>query len=336
MRNTIHVSADELHSRMRAAFTRAGLSPRAATDAADSLTEAECAGKSSHGLIRVEYVCTETARKKPGTVSIEKKEGCSLGINANRHMAYHPGVIGIEEGCAMAAESGVALVGIHNTSHSGMLGFFARRIAGKGYWGLVMAHCTALMAPHGGGRSVFGTNPIALGVPRVKRAPLIIDFSPAATTYGAVAVARSKARHIREGVALDGRGRPTTDPKAVMDGGTLLPAAEHKGSALALLVQLVCGPLIGASALPDSGTDYGLFFAIIRPDIFQDHAITEREVERVLAAVEDCPPMHGNARVRLPGEQSSRAIQDAKKNGLDVDRQLWEKAGVFAGLTAAQ
>lgn len=327
MTERIHVTTGELHSRMTAAFTRSGLSPEASRHAADSLTEAECAGKTTHGLVRVEYVCRETEKKKPGAVVVDREGPCFLGIDGARHMAYHPGIIGIERGTEAAGKSGLCLVGIRNCGHSGMLGFFARRIARKGFWGLVMSHCMPLMAPHGGGKAVLGTNPIALGVPRKNGSPLVIDFSPAATTFGAVTVAKASGTEIPPGTALDREGRPTTNPASVMDGGTLLPAAGHKGSALALMIQLLCGPLAGAASLPERAADYGLLFLIISPGIFRDPDLTDAGVESVLAAVAGCPPAEGFDSVRLPGEESARAIREAERNGLIVDKKLWELAG---------
>jgi LDH2 family malate/lactate/ureidoglycolate dehydrogenase len=332
MSDTIHVTAAELHARMTSAFVRSGLSPEAARAAADSLAEAECAGKKSHGLVRVEYVCDETEMKKPVAVSVYTEGPCFLGIDGGRHMAYHPGVIAVGKGARIAKASGLCLAAVRNCGHSGMLGFFARRIAREGLWGLAAAHCMPLLAPHGGGKAVLGTNPVALGVPRRNGAPLVIDFSPAATTFGAVSVARAAGKDIPPGTALDREGRPATDPAAVMDGGTLLPAAGSKGSALALMVQLLCGPLIGAAAVPEKAKDYGLLLLMIDPGLFRDSAETDAGVETVLAAVLGCPPAQGSGRVRLPGDASSAAIEAARRDGLDVSRKLWDRAGEFAGL----
>jgi ureidoglycolate dehydrogenase (NAD+) len=328
---SVHVSAKELHERMAAAFIRAGLSAEAAGHAADSLTEAECAGKRTHGLLRVEYVCSDTVRKKPDPVKTERQGAAFLGLDGGRHMAYHPGVIGIEMGTRIAEGSGLCFVGIRNAAHSGMLGFFARRIARAGYWGLVMAHCMPLMAPHGGAASVFGTNPVALGVPRKEGRPLVADFSPSAITYGSVTTSREAGLPIPPDCALDRYGRPTTDPSEVMDGGTLLPAAGRKGSALALMVQLLCGPLIGAAPVPERATNYGLGFLIIRPGLFHDAAATYEGVETILSAVTGCAPAEGSGGVRLPGEASDRAIAEAETNGLEVDKKHWDKAGELAG-----
>jgi LDH2 family malate/lactate/ureidoglycolate dehydrogenase len=320
-----------LQDQLTAAFLKCGLSAEAATHSAEALVEAECAGKPSHGLIRIDFVNSHTRLKQPGTVAISASGPCHLAVDGNRHMGYHPGVLALERGCDLASQTGLCLVAIHNIGHSGMLAFYARRIARKGYWGMVFGHCTALMAPHGGSSPVLGTNPLALGIPWGEGAPLAIDLSPAATTFGAVSVAAQNGSSLPEGSALDGAGRPSIDPVAVLDGGTLLPAGGHKGSALALMVQLLCGALAGAAPLPEKSTDYGLCFIIIRPDLFRPVGETTAAVDAILAAVRSCPPLDGHEAVRVPGEHSSQAIAEALQHGVEVDSGTWEKILGLAG-----
>lgn len=330
-RRPLRIPVPELRDRLMAAFINCGLSPDAAAHSAEALVEAECAGKPSHGLIRFDFVNSHTRLKQPGPVVICASGPCQLAVDGNRHMGYHPGRLALERGCDIASQTGLCLVAIRNIGHSGMLAFYARRIALKGYWGMVFGHCTPLMAPHGGSRPVLGTNPLALGLPRAEGSPLVIDLSPAATTFGAVSVAAQSGTSLPEGVALDGAGRPSADPAAVMDGGALLPAGGHKGSALALMVQLLCGALGGAAALPEKSMDYGLCFLIIRPDLFRPGDETAAGVETILTAVRACPPLDGFESVRVPGERSSKAIDEALRHGLDVDAGLWERISGLAG-----
>jgi len=334
MAETVHVSFEQFHARVLAACRRAGLGATPATHIADSLAEAESAGRASHGLLRVEYICREAAKLQPTEVTTTVEGPAFLGLDGQRHMGYHPGVIGLQRGVAKAGEAGLCLVGIRNSGHSGMLGFYARRIAAAGCWGLAMAHCCPLMAPHGGGASVFGTNPIALGVPRAGASDdLVIDFSPAAYTYGAVRMDQQLGRQCPPGAALTRDGTPSTDPSAILDGGTLLPAAGPKGSALAMLIQLICGPLLGADAVPAMAGSYGLCFLILRADLFQDANATGAAVEHLVAAVSGCPKAPGFDELRLPGERAAAAIASARSQGLDVDAKLWAAAGRLAAAT---
>ena len=325
MRNTVHVTVEALREGLSAAFRNAGLSPEAAAHTAASLAEAECCGRSSHGIILSDYVIRETRGQTPKPPVIEADRPSVLRMNGMRHMGYHPGALAADRGVEKARETGLCAVTVRNAIHSGMIGFFARRIANAGMWGLVLAHCCPLVAPHGGKRAVFGTNPIALGVPRSGRTPLVLDFSPAAATWGTIRVAKRDGTDIPPGVGLDRDGNPTTDPDSVLDGGTLLPAAGPKGSATLLLAQLFCGALGASDPIPARAGDYGLMFFIFRPDLFQAGEDVAAAVETICAAVTDCPPAAGFEAVRLPGERANRALADALENGVDVDRAVWER-----------
>ena len=331
MADEVHVTVGELSSTIQAALTRSGLTPEAAVHTADSLCEAECCGKRTHGLIRVANICSETARRRPDELRVDREGDSFLALDGGRHTGYHPGAVGIGLGAEKAKKSGLCFTGIHNIGHSGMLGFYARRIARSGLWGLVMTHCTPLMAPYGGSKPVFGTNALALGVPLSGEAPLVVDFSSASLTYGAVMMARNQGTGIPAGTALDKSGQPTTDPAAVLEGGTLLPAAGVKGSALALMLQLFCGPLTGASPIPARGSDYGLCLLQIRPDLFQAGEQTDSGVKQILGAILECAPAAGHESVRLPGTESQLALERARARGLEVDRGLWDTVKELAG-----
>jgi LDH2 family malate/lactate/ureidoglycolate dehydrogenase len=126
-RRTIRISVPELQDQLTAAFLKCGLSAEAATHSAEALVEAECAGKPSHGLIRIDFVNSHTLLKQPGPVTIGASGPCHLAVDGNRHMGYHPGVLALERGCDIASKTGLCLVAIHNIGHSGMLAFYAHR-----------------------------------------------------------------------------------------------------------------------------------------------------------------------------------------------------------------
>src|SRR3546814_5226601 len=102
------------------------------------------------------------------------------------------------------------------------------------------------MAPWGGSRGIFGTNPIAFAAPRREAPPLVIDLSLSKVARGKVMAAAKTGQPIPEGWALDPEGRPTADPKAAL-AGTMIPMGDAKGAALALMVEVLSASLIGAN-----------------------------------------------------------------------------------------
>lgn len=92
---------------------------------------------------------------------------------------------------------------------------------------------------------VFGTNPIAFGWPRREQDPFVFDFATSAIARGDIELHRRAGEAIPEGWGVDAQGQPTTDANVVLDSGAMLTFGGHKGSALAAMVELIAGPLIG-------------------------------------------------------------------------------------------
>ena len=102
------------------------------------------------------------------------------------------------------------------------------------------------MAPWGGNKPLYGTNPIAFAAPRAQGDPLLIDLSLSHVARGKVMLAQKAGEPIPEGWALDVDGNPTTDADAAM-AGTMVPSGGAKGAALALMVELLTAGLAGAN-----------------------------------------------------------------------------------------
>ncbi|WP_315983777.1 Ldh family oxidoreductase [Aliamphritea spongicola] len=100
--------------------------------------------------------------------------------------------------------------------------------------------------PAGGNEAIFGTNPIAFAWPRPGRSPLVYDMATAAMAQGEVQIAARDGHSVPLGTGLGPDGELTTDPQEILK-GVLLPFGGHKGSAIAMMVELMAGPLVGES-----------------------------------------------------------------------------------------
>lgn len=127
----------------------------------------------------------------------------------------------VDRAVAKARSAGIGVVGTHGTCTStGALGYYADAIARQGLVALVLAQSPEFVAPHGAREPVFGTNPIAVGVPS-PRGPVVMDMATAAYAWFGLLEARTAGRPIPADVALDATGQPTTDPAAVIEGGAI-------------------------------------------------------------------------------------------------------------------
>ena len=144
-----------------------------------------------------------------------------------------------------AKETGIGLVGIHDSNHFGATGYYTDMAIMDGMVGIAIANTEPAVAPLGGKEPIIGTNPIAIGMPS-NRNYVSVDMATSASARGKLIEAVRKGEKIPENVALDAEGNPTIDPEAALK-GSILPFGAHKGYALAFMIELLAGPLVGAS-----------------------------------------------------------------------------------------
>ena len=123
----------------------------------------------------------------------------------------------------------------------------SRELAAQGIAAILSSTTGPVAAPFGGSRTVLGTNPLTVSLPSAGPHPLVADLATTAGAYGKIVAARNEGTDIPDDWGVDATARPTTDPAAVLDGGALLPFGGHKGSGLAILLELLAGPLAGGN-----------------------------------------------------------------------------------------
>ena len=224
-----------------------GASPLQSGAVARSIRDAEAEGTRGIGLGYLPWYCRHlkvgkiaghalpvVTQPAPGVIHVDAADGFS-------HPAYEAGEATL---VGAARSQGIAMLGITNAYACGVLGYFTARLARQGLVALMFANASSTMAPWGGRRAFFGTNPWSMAAPRPD-APLILDSSSSATAYVNLANAAARGQPIPPHWALDAEGQPTTDAKAAL-AGTIAPAGGHKGGALALMVEVLAAGLTGA------------------------------------------------------------------------------------------
>jgi LDH2 family malate/lactate/ureidoglycolate dehydrogenase len=202
------------------------------------------------------------------------------------------------------------IVGTHGCGSSSMaLGFFVRQVAAAGLVGLALAQSPEYVAPHGSAEAVCGTNPLAVCLPSLAGSPSVaLDFSTATSTWWGVMAAQAAGRPLPGGLAQDAAGTGTTDPAAVLAGGSLLPFDKGpKGSGLNLLIELLAGPLVGAAVLDKAAArDWGNLVVALDPELLGDGREFQERTAQLLRRVKDARRQPGVAEILLPGERGDR------------------------------
>ncbi|MGR3492645.1 MAG: Ldh family oxidoreductase [Shimia sp.] len=306
-----------LEAKVTFAFTCCGVPETTARSVARALVQAEAEGQGGHGITRVgDYVAQVKSRKVDGVarpLATWLKPG-HLSIDAMDGFAYPAIDLALFEGIKRVQDQGTVAISIHRSHHCGALSYHVARAAEAGMVALMVANAPAAMAPWGGKTPVFGTNPIAFAAPR-EGDPLVIDLSLSKVARGKVMAAKKAGEPIPEGWAITADGAPTTDPDEAL-AGSMLPAGDAKGTALALMVEVLAASYTGAAHASQVGSffgadgqpcDAGQFILLLKP--------TEGFGPRLASLLSE---IEGQEGARLPGARRAQAIANARQYGIEV------------------
>ena len=331
---------DQVHALSKAALIGAGTLEESASIVADSIVDAEAEGIRAVELAYLPYYCQHVHVGKVSGHAVPKvKQTGKAALMADARNGFcHPAYVeGEKKFYTLARNCGIAGFGIQHSYASGVIGWFVDRIAKAGLIGFCFTNASASMAPAGGNRPLFGTNPIAFGVPRDGKPPLVIDQSSTATARVNIAAKRDAGEPIPEGWGLDARGQPCTDPKTVLEEGSIAPSGGYKGGALALLVEIMAAGLTGENwsfVASDLGNDVGgppdigQFFMAIDPTAFGGANFSTR-IETLFQAMLD------QDGVRLPGDRRHAHRLKAAREGVVVPDNLFQTLRDYARGEAA-
>ncbi len=332
MSDTRQLSLKQVFELSEAALAGAGASPRQAASEACAIEEAEADGIRSVGLAYLPIYCDHLACGKvngQAEPSVSQPAPAAMVVNADNGFAHPAFEVALEPFVEITRSQGMAGMAIVESSSAGVLAWFVERLAARGLVALGFANSSALMAADGGARPFFGTNPLAFAVPRPGRSALVVDQATSQVAYVTVKTAAQNGETIPLGWGLDSNGRPTTDPNAVLDGGSMAPSGGHKGMLLALLVDILAGGLAGphfayqASAFGDNDGGpprVGQFFIAIDAATFVGAAGGAGDLSGRLEAL--LAEMTSEPGVRLPGEQRLAHRRQAAIHGVSVPGQL--------------
>jgi len=320
------LSLDELRKRLSGLFLDAGLGGEDTAALVDILISTEASGRRTHGLVRVRPMLNHLAKKGHRRGRWLKEDENSALYDGLDGLGYLVAYTCAAKAAELAREcsSGLAIVAARRTPHTGPLGYFARMCALEGLISLCLANCQPLAVPYRAKSAVLGTNPITFGFP-FSPEPVVVDLATTSTTYGDCKLALSEGRELPEGLILDRQGNPTTDPRAILEGGALLPFGGHKGYALAVAVQILTSAFIGAAATPPPGGDYGFTVIAMRRDIFVDVERYDQILQELVDKLKAAVPTDPEQPVILPGERSAANRRQAEQNGIHLSRALYEE-----------
>ena len=308
-----------------------GLNTNHATICSKALINAELVGAHSHGLSRLKMYCDRIQKKvinpKP-KIKIKKISQSISQIDANNSIGFVAADIGIKQAIKNAKKTGIGLVGIKNSGHYGLSGYYAEQAVKKNLIVFCFTNAPPAIAPHGARKSLFGTNPICFGTPTSSKVPFILDTSVSVINRGKIRVAARNGKKIPEGVALDKFGKPTTDAKKAL-AGVQLPIAGFRGSGLAWMVDILSGVFTGGNhggKVKDPFDDFsgpqniGHLFFVVKPNLFVGN-YNERIKENI-KRIKKLPKLKGVKKIHYPGENKAKRFELYSKKKISIPSNI--------------
>jgi delta1-piperideine-2-carboxylate reductase len=335
--DTAVISFTDLVELLRQVFERNGTSPQVAAVLANNCASAQRDGSHSHGIFRIAgYVSTLASGWVNGKAEpkVEDVGAAFIRVDAGGGFAQ-PALAAARALLVEKAKSaGVAVLAIRNSHHFAALWPDVEPFAREGLVALSVVNSMTCVVPHGAQKPLFGTNPIAFAAPRAGGDPIVFDLATSAIANGDVQIAARKGAMLPPGMGVDRAGQPTEDPKAILDGGALLPFGGYKGSALSMMVELLAAGLTGGnfsfefdwSKHPGAQTPWtGQLFIVIDPNKGTGQNFAERSEELVRQ-------MHGVGQERMPGDRRYLERAKSEAHGIEISASELARLRELAGL----
>ncbi|CCN84048.1 putative Malate/L-lactate dehydrogenase [Vibrio nigripulchritudo SFn27] len=329
---TIKVSPDTLHQLALQRLAEAGLTEKEASQVADVLVHADIRGVHSHGVMRVEHYCKRIAEGGMNVrpqYKIEEVSPSVAVLDSDDGMGHTALIEATELAISLAGETGIGFVPVKNTSHCGALSYFAKQVTDAGKICICMTQTDTCVAPYGGAKPFFGTNPIAFGFPVENGDPVIVDMATSATAYGKLLHAKETGNAIGLGLAIDEDGNETTDPHKAK---TLLPFGGHKGFGIALAIDALTGVLMGANYSNhivrmyddyDKMRKLASLVIVVDPAKFGGHSFAGM-MAAMVQELHEAPTAPGVDKVLAPNEPQVAYQKQCEREGIPVPSGVYD------------
>ncbi|MHB8910758.1 MAG: Ldh family oxidoreductase [Syntrophales bacterium] len=329
-----------------AVYRSAGVPEADARLIADTLVQADLWGHQSHGVLRLGWYLD---RLRNGVMLPVTQPEFVVDAGAIALIDGHDGVghvltaLAAQEAIRRAKAHGVAAVGVRHSNHFGTCMYYTRMGAEQGCIMLLATNGGPAMAPWGGRKKIVGTNPWSVAAPAGSYPPLLVDMASTGVARGKIYLARQRCESIPLGWAINAAGKPTTDPQEAID-GIILPMAEHKGYAIATMVDMLAGVLTGSGFLSAVHSPYktaeksdcGHFLIAVNIEAFQPLAEFDARMERFIGEIKAVPPAQGFTEVFYPGEREARNDAQNRSEGLQLPEDTLTDLTRIAGETGLE
>ena len=308
-----------------------GLSEHDAQVMTDSLIFADMRNVSSHGIVRLPLYMDKVDK---GIANIKaempflSETGATALLDAENGMGQLAGHKAMVKSIDLAKKFGIGMVAVRNSNHFGTGAWFSMIAAEQGLIGIAMANASPAIAPFGTTTPMLGTNPLSIAVPAKERKPIVLDMAMSTVARGKIRLSAMKGEKIPLDWGLDTNGNPTDDPNEALK-GSLVAIGGVKGSALSLIVDLLCGVMTSTSLTGEvkNITDMtgpsrtGHVFISINVQNFIDLGVFTAQVDEVIGSIKALPSRFGGE-IYMAGEIEYNLMASRDNDGIPLAEEV--------------
>jgi len=301
---------------------------------ADSMLQADMRGITTHGTYLLGPIYDRVQANQlplPTKAVLVSDEGATALIDGGDGLGAIACKLAVDKAVAKAKQFGVGTALIRNTNNVGSLAVYTEAAAKQGTIAFMCCNAAAAMSPWGGAEAFLGTNPIAMAIYTGGEVLFSADMATTVVARGKIRKAARNGEEIPDSWAMDENGNFTTDPNAALK-GCLLPMGGAKGSAIALMVDILSGVLSGSAYAqglksfhaPEGSTGVGAALTVIDIKHFMPLETFENLIGHYIADMKNLKKAQGSDEIFLPGENSQRKQRASLEAGVELDKNAVE------------
>ena len=343
MENILRFKKEDLIDYAVRYMEKLGIPKKDAKIVADVLIEADLRGVDSHGLIRINTYYGNRLEKKymnPLTpMKTISETDTTILIDGGNGLGQVVSCHAMQKCIEKAKKSNMAIAVVKHSNHYGIAAYYSMMALEYDMIGISLTNAQPLVAPTYGRTAVLGTNPISLAAPSYDEYPFVLDMATSTVPIGRIKVYEEKNEKIPLGWGIDDKGNITDDPKQVQSGGpgALMPLGGidimrgYKGYGLALMVEILCAALSGASHLTEVGfphepkeSDVSHFFMAININAFRPIIDFKKQLDDMIKLLKNSPKAAGHDRIYIAGEKEFETARYNEKYGVPMLKKVIE------------
>lgn len=333
MPDQIRIGHEQLVARIAQTLASFGVRAPACFVEADVMVEADLLGVPSHGirtlpmLVRALNEGRATANPQ---LKITRERSATCVLDGDNGTGRYVSVQAMQHAVERAQKFGVGVCVANRVTHWGRAHAYAYRAAQAGCIGICTTNAIPSMLAWNSKHPLLGNNPLAIGVPRGSKDPVVLDMAMSQAAVGKVGTYLREGKAVPPNWGLDADGNPTSDPASILASRRMLPFGDHKGAGLAVMMELLTGALAGGllsqeMVKQDStglDADSTKLFIALDVEAFVDTARLAQRIDDLLAYLRDAEP---GLEIAYPGDRGWQTRERYLAEGIPIHPEIVEQ-----------